>query len=147
MKTAARAIATSRWKWWIGGALLVLTLSCAGSFWVYANRCVTVDRLEAEIKTSMRPGSTREEVEAWLNAHGIDRHWYVEHGTPEDFHEQNPWRAGTGTGAAGAVVGFFPAGRNCLTAAIDLGNIYVLFFFDKEGKLSSHLVIGDHLML
>ena len=133
-----------RWK---RHARLFLAIGCVsvlvGLFCWYAyHDCCVPEDLEAAIQRSLPVGSTKDQVERWLERRRIRVHYYRPLLTRADYHEQDHFGVPTGTAQEGVIVGFIAEHNNCLAMAAfrHVGHIYLVFFLDKDGKLASHVV-------
>jgi hypothetical protein len=66
--------------------LLVLSMALAGFFWYEATKGWTCAKLKRIISAELPPGSTRAQVEDWLDAHGFP----IQISTPD---KTGPWSA------------------------------------------------------
>jgi hypothetical protein len=123
------------------GLVLVVTVAAGGLwylFFVAPGRGMTVSKVEAMIAADLPPGTTRKQVEAWLDAQGID-HSYSAGGVDDwEGYQSVMSMAGVNQQNLGGTVR-----ATVRKANVDLilpGEINVYFFFDKQDRLVRHLV-------
>lgn len=149
----------SSWRWRRVGLVFLIVVMLVGSgvaawhYWLSwcartEQDCWSREKLEAALDATLPLGSTRQEVEAWLEDHRIHGYDYVEHVTRADVERNDSvlrgWaNNGSGSGREGAIRVFIFEPTKCqmIHGLASNGDLYVGFFFDKEGKLASHVVV------
>jgi hypothetical protein len=120
---------------WI--ALLVMAI-VGGLFWSYSNRGWTAGKIGRHIKRELPLGSTRWEVEMWLDRHEIEHDYYENSAKGNllmdlDWKQANPESAGLNRHDLAGMV--WATIQNANVGWLGDGDIDVYFFFDKSGRL------------
>jgi hypothetical protein len=129
-----------RYKWIVLTCLVLAVAAASAAFWYWAEyvgihpNSITVGRMDRMLSADLPPGSTREQVKAWLESRNIKyfeepRKW-IEHWTGAYPRiNELPIDAAIEARIPDANVSLFSPGF------IDL-----LFCFDRNGKLLMHIV-------
>jgi hypothetical protein len=128
------ALSVGRWV-----VLLLVAFVVLFAVW----RCCrghTEQQLESTVQAEVRPNCNREEVESFLDRHGI-RNYYTEDFENDSFRGQHPFQYVNlrEQDLSGMVVGVL-SGREVRSGFLEYGIIYMYFFFDKRGQLIGHWI-------
>src|SRR5579885_1179039 len=108
--------------------------------WWYGGTCWTPERIGAAINHALPRGSSRAQVEAWLNSNRIYALRQTE--STSDMRQAGSWIEMDDVGGGRAIRASLWEKRNCILLRLfgEVGQIQVWFFFNTDGKLVSHSV-------
>jgi hypothetical protein len=132
-----------KWSWkkrlaWIGAAAVALVVvTVFGWLESYGMYGLTGERAEQMVSAALPDGSTRDQVETWLDAHGIQhgrcgRFYTIQRNNIYPRLKTLPIESEVTADVPDAFTSW--RGRH--------GGIQMFFFFDKDGKLLMHIVDG-----
>jgi hypothetical protein len=114
--------------------------------WRNLNDGWTAAKLERLIESEIPPGCSREQVEGWLDRHAIPHGYFGGTAKDAEFNAYLARQAGVdGANLSGVVQGDIADANEHLlrhpTGFLFLcSEIYLYFFFDKQGRLVGHWV-------